>query len=121
MGLEDIVEVTEARRIKGNLYLEHGYRLLSVQGTSEEDKGRLSGNPFVRRGIKYVLGRPESVEHWDPPEWRPLEGEQPTVPGAVTVNREAGAAPLPEPRETEGGATLRPPPPGPPPQDAPSE
>jgi len=88
MELGDVVEVAECRRIKANLYLEHGYRLLAIMGTSEEDTGRLSGNPFIRRGIKYVLGRPGTVDHWDPPEWRPPEaGEQP----AATQNDEAPA------------------------------
>jgi hypothetical protein len=76
MELGDVVEVAECRRIKANLYLEHGYRLLAVQGTTEEDKGRISGQNYIRRGIKYVLGRPETVDRWDPPEWQPPVTEE---------------------------------------------
>jgi hypothetical protein len=85
MELQDIVEVAEARRIKANLYLEHGYRLLAIMGTSEEDKGRLTGQPFIRRGIKYVLGRSPDVAHYEAPDWRPPVADEPPEGSGASV------------------------------------
>jgi hypothetical protein len=75
MEREDVVELVEARLYRANLYLEHGYKLLSVLSTSEEDRGRLTGNAFVRRGIKYVLGRTADVAHYDAPNWQPKQAQ----------------------------------------------
>lgn len=72
---EDIVELAEAGLRKANLYLEHGYQLIAVQGVSYEktrrDPSEVAGPSFIQRRVRYVLGRPEGVEHYEPPDWQP--------------------------------------------------
>jgi len=63
MELEDIVEVTEGRRTKANLYLEHGYRLLAVIVTSEEDKGRQTGSTSSGAPRQWTIGSHRSGSH----------------------------------------------------------
>jgi hypothetical protein len=72
---EDIVELAEAHIRKANLYLEHGYQLISVQGISYEKPRRepseVAGGSYIQRRIRYVLGRPQGVDHYEPPDWEP--------------------------------------------------
>lgn len=62
----DVVEVVEARVKAANAYLERGYVLLSVQAVSSGAVHQETKMFYVRRQIVYVLGRPATVEPYQP-------------------------------------------------------
>ena len=64
---EGVVEVAETGRRKCNLFLEAGYRLLTVSVVTRMEKG-VEGNRYVRRDFGYVLGRDAQTPHFDPPK-----------------------------------------------------
>lgn len=72
---ENVVEVVECGRRKANLYLDHGYRLLAVQGTTRQQVKREVDDTvkayIIQRRITYVLGRAPEVEHYEAPDYQP--------------------------------------------------
>ena len=69
MELSEVVEVVEATLNQANKYLENGYQLLSISVVSDASvypEGGQKGH-YVRRRIRYALGRPLGVAHWEPP------------------------------------------------------
>ena len=60
----DIVELAECGLRRANEYLEHGYRLLSMNATTYQKQG--PNGWYIRRGFTYVLGRTAEVAHHDP-------------------------------------------------------
>ena len=85
---DDIVEVVQGRLRYANWYLEHGYRLLAVTGTTWQERSRAGNEQWVmRRGITYSMGRTKDVEHVEPPppEFEPREGH---VEAAAPAPRE---------------------------------
>jgi len=76
MEYADIAGVVECGKRKANLYLEHGYKLLGIIGTSYArpfpEGARGTASHFVARDFRYILGRPDGVDVYEPPEWTPI-------------------------------------------------
>jgi len=69
VNMSDAVEVREVTRRDVNGYLERGYELLCIQGTSQAVKypeGN-QGGYYIRRRLAYVVGRSAEVEPWEVP------------------------------------------------------
>lgn len=65
---DGIIEVVEARWPRINEFLEHGYKLMGLFGSTWQKNGPAGW--YVWRGVTYVLSRPADVAHYDPP-WPP--------------------------------------------------
>jgi len=86
MSTTEAVEiVTFPGQKLANYFLDRGYRLLSIQGTSKLTPQNGTNPPHVRRRIEYVLGRPESVEHIDISEANEAVYPKPKEPEAATA------------------------------------
>lgn len=76
---EGIVELQLVSTRRANRYLEGGYRLLSIESVSGSGRhpvgssGSNAGAYFVRRMVRYVVGRTADVAamSWDLPEETP--------------------------------------------------
>ncbi len=81
----DVREVLECSQRHANYFLERGYRLLSVVQRREADRN-VAGQLFIRQVPRYIVGRPEGVEHID---WPDRVGE--ATPGDGSSKSEAQA------------------------------
>jgi hypothetical protein len=64
---EGIVEVRELNRPSLlNEHLQAGYRLLAIQGTAFSSTHPSTGQPYVKRGTHYIVGRSADVTELPP-------------------------------------------------------
>jgi len=81
MDIGDIVEVQQLRFRELNLYLEHGYRLLSIQAYTRSALYGDTKQYYVHRGTEYIVGRAAVTPQWTPPGRIP----RPAVAATVVV------------------------------------
>jgi hypothetical protein len=85
--LKDIVEIVEVGGREVNHFLNAGYRLLSIEQKTWLAEAR--GTVYVRKDLRYVMGRTISVRHIDRPplEGAANDGSRPTAPTTVANGR----------------------------------
>lgn len=65
MHFDDIVEVGECHWRDANAYMAAGYQLLAIQGANGARKNPDGRGWYVKRSIRYVMGRTRDVPHFE--------------------------------------------------------